>query len=77
MKTIVVLAAILAVAGFGAGADAASKKPDVRSTMTEEQKKELRRRGLEWCRKNLVHGGGWVVRVEITRDGGVRCWYKS
>jgi hypothetical protein len=45
--------------------------------MTEEQKKELRRRGLEWCRKNLVHGGGWVVRVEITRDGGVRCWYKS
>ena len=77
---------VFIVLGFGMGmfgsADAASKKPmqsqqkDVRSGMTEAQKKELRKRGWEWCRQ-FATGGTYIVRVEILQSGKVRCTLKE
>ncbi len=57
-------------------ADAAQKKKDVRSGMTEKQKAELRAKAREWCKKQIVgKSGGRVVRVEILSNGSARCYY--
>ena len=50
---------------------------DVRKTMTAAQKSELRKKALEWCKKNYIQGGAFIVRVEILSDGRVRCWVKG
>jgi hypothetical protein len=55
---------------------AKAPKKDRRSTMTEAQKKDLRRRGREWCLKNYAKGNASTIdRVEILTDGSIRCWY--
>ncbi len=50
---------------------------DVRKTMTAAQKSQLRKKALEWCRKNYIQGGAFIVRVEIMSDGRARCWVKG
>jgi hypothetical protein len=58
-------------------AAAASTKKDVRKTMSEKRKAELRKWGREWCIKNYIRGSTHILRVEILSDGRVRCWYKG
>jgi len=53
---------------------AASKT--ARDKMSPEQKKELRRKAYEWCRKKHAPHGD-ILRVEILSDGSVRCWVKN
>jgi hypothetical protein len=77
---IVLLAAAAAIAiPMSIASEAASKpKKDKRSQMTEEQKKELRRRAREWCIKNYAKGNAAeIVRIDIQSDGRVRCWYRG
>lgn len=49
----------------------------VRKALTEAQKADLRKKGREWCMKNYIRGGAFIVRIEIMSDGRVRCWFKS
>jgi D-Tyr-tRNAtyr deacylase len=66
------------LASAAADAAAAATKKSRRDAMSEAQKKDLRKRAYEWCRKTyLKGGGGYIMRVEIMNDGRVRCWYKS
>ena len=69
------LAAMAAMLAFPSlPVDAASKsKKDVRSTMTEEQKRELRKRGREWCERRYGKHAN-IISVQILSDGTVRCF---
>jgi hypothetical protein len=50
---------------------------DARSKMTPAQKKELRKRGREWCMKNHIKGNMQFERIEIMSDGRIRCWMRG
>ncbi len=64
------------LAACAVSAEAAKKS--ARDRLSEAQKKEIRKRAYEWCRKTyLKGGGGHIMRVEIMNDGRVRCWYKA
>jgi hypothetical protein len=66
--------AVTAIPDMSFAAKAAKK--DKRSMMTDAQKKELRRRGREWCLKNHAKGSAATIdRIEILTDGSIRCWY--
>ena len=39
----------------------ASTKKDVRKTMSAKQKSDLRKWGLEWCRKNYIRGNAHII----------------
>ncbi len=70
---LIALGLVVGNTGFATVATAKSAK----KTMTGAQKAELRKKGREWCKKNFIQGGAYIVRVEIMNDGRVRCWYKS
>lgn len=55
----------------------ASTKKDVRKTMREKRKAELRKWGREWCKKKHIRGSAHILRIEVLSDGRVRCWYKG
>lgn len=65
------------IAGSAAPVDAASAKKDARKVMTSAQKADLRKKGLDWCRKNFVRGSRHIVRIEVLSNGNVRCWIKG
>ncbi len=65
------------IAGNAAPAAAASAKKDARKSMTAAQKADLRKKGLEWCKKNFIRGSMHIVRIEILSNGSVRCWVKG
>jgi hypothetical protein len=71
---------ILLISGLAMGVTSesfAASKPDRRSKMTEAQKKDLRKRGREWCRKNHAKGNAEIISVDIMTDGSIRCWYRG
>jgi hypothetical protein len=51
-------------------------KKDRRSTMTDAQKQDLRRRGREWCLKNHAKGNSQILSIDILTDGSIRCWFR-
>jgi hypothetical protein len=55
----------------------AASKPDKRSKMTDAQKKELRKRGREWCRKNHAKGNAEIISIDILSNGSIRCWFRG
>ncbi len=78
MKSTMLLGLALAIfAGSTLALPNASKAGIKRSQMTAAQKKELRRRGREWCMKNHIKGPSTFDRIEIMSDGRVRCWWRG
>jgi hypothetical protein len=73
-----ILAGVIASAFiFGSmGAPVADAKT-VKKTLTAAQKADLRKKGREWCMKNYVQGGTFIVRVEVRNDGRVVCSLKQ
>jgi hypothetical protein len=55
----------------------AAQAKEVKRKLTAAQKSELRKRGREWCEKNHIRGGAFVVRVEVRNDGKVVCYMKE
>jgi hypothetical protein len=55
----------------------AKKGSNKRDQMSAEQKKELRRKGREWCIKNHAKGNSTIERIEIMENGSIRCWFYS
>ena len=54
---------------------AASKNK--RDSLTPEQKKELRKRGMEWCRNTFRKDGyTHIERVVIREDGRIVCYLR-
>jgi hypothetical protein len=52
-------------------------KKDKRSMMSEEQKKNLRKRAREYCNKTYAKGGAFIERIEIQSTGKVICWIRG
>jgi len=76
-KLFAALLAASLMSGLAISADAAGKK-DVRSTLTREQKAQIRAKAKAYCAKKYTRGSiADVIRVEILSDGRVRCWYRS
>jgi hypothetical protein len=73
LATILMLCQMVAIPEGHAGA----KENDVRARMTKQQRIELRRRATDWCKNNYLRGLATIQRVEILRDGRVRCWIRS
>jgi len=73
-----ILAGVIASAFiFGSmGAPLADAKT-VKKTLTAAQKADLRKKGREWCMKNHIQGGAFIVRVEVKNDGRVICYFKG
>ena len=69
------LVAVLTIAFVSTTFDSALS--DKRSKLTDAQKKELRKRGKDWCLKNKIKGTATFSRVEIMSDGRVRCWWRG
>lgn len=61
----------------GSMGDAAVEAKSAKKTLTAAQKAELRKKGREWCAKNHIHGGAFIVRVEVKNDGRVICYTKG
>jgi hypothetical protein len=74
----VALAAVVATSFMVADVSfAASKKKNVRDSMSAAQKKELRRKAREWCEKKIRNGSDYIDRIEIKSDGRVICYYRG
>ena len=53
-------------------------KKNVRESMTAEQKKAARKRGMEWCRNKFQKDGyTQIEKVIIREDGGITCYIRS
>ena len=78
LPTKAILAGVIASALiFGSmGAPVADAKT-VKKTLTAAQKSDLRKKGREWCMKNYIQGGAFIVRVEVKNDGRVICYFKG
>jgi hypothetical protein len=70
-------ALIIAFCAGLSGESLAATKSDKRSKMTEAQKKELRIRAREYCRKKYAKGGAFVESVDIQSDGTPICWIRG
>jgi hypothetical protein len=58
---------------------AASKNSgtSVRDRMSDAQKKELRRRAMDWCKKKFRDGANSIERVQIQSNGKVICYIRG
>jgi hypothetical protein len=77
LSTLIISAFALAVPMDAALAAKKKPKKDVRSGMTEAQKKQLRKAGREWCLKQHAKGTVYIERIEIMSNGGIRCWLRG
>jgi hypothetical protein len=79
LKTVTAIIATVVAANFLVAdiSFAASKKKNVRDSMSAEQKKEVRRKARDWCAKKIRNGNSYVDRIEIKSDGRVICWYRG
>ncbi len=78
-KTRQITVAVIATAfllSLSTGTTYAAKK-NVRETMTAEQKKAARKRGMEWCRNKFQRDGyTQIEKVMIREDGGITCYIR-
>ncbi len=58
---------------------AASKNSNanVRDRMSDAQKKEIRRKAMEWCKKKYRDGSNQVERIQIQSNGKVICYIRG
>jgi hypothetical protein len=52
-------------------------KKSKRDSMSEGQKKDLRKRAREYCQKKYANGTAYLERVEIKSNGQVICWIRG
>jgi hypothetical protein len=77
-KTIfTVFAAVLAL-GLATGSDEGfAAKKNKRDSMSEAQKKKLRKNARDYCLKTYAKGTATLERVEIQQSGKVICWIRQ